>query len=75
MIESEGKEIAAAELHPGRYLHHAKTNGVSYKPMLQGLVDKADQLKVIVFFYKQNISIPTKVNNDKLNTKINCFVF
>ena len=48
IIDAEGKEEAATELHPGRYLHHTKTSQ-AYKPLLQGLVDKADQLKVISF--------------------------
>ena len=45
LIHTDGKEYAANELHPGRYLHHAKVTG-GYKPLIQGLVDKAEVLKV-----------------------------
>jgi hypothetical protein len=55
LLRTDGKEYAASELHPGRYLHHAKTSQ-GYKPMLQGLVDKADQLKVLSFFVYEYIS-------------------
>ena len=58
IIRDEGKEAAASEIHPGRYLHHQKI-GQCYKPMLQGIVDKSDQLKVTssftVFDYIQSI--------------------
>ena len=58
IIRDEEKEAAASEIHPGRYLHHQKI-GKGYKPMLQGIVDKSDQLKVtssfIVFNYIQSI--------------------
>jgi hypothetical protein len=54
LVHEVGKEDAATELHPGRYLHHTKISK-GYKPLLQGLVDKADQLKVPSFLF-MNIS-------------------
>ena len=56
LIDQEGKEIASNELHPGRYLHHTKVSQ-GYKPLLQGLVDKADQLKVSPNKKEVNIQI------------------
>ena len=61
LIHTDGKEYAADELHPGRYLHHTKATG-GYKPLIQGLVDKADVLKVRSVI----LSAPTYTQNAKV---------